>query len=134
MPFGPLADLVVGVHVLFVAFVALGGLLVLRWPRVAWLHLPAAVWGALIEFTGGVCPLTPLEQALRRRAGEGGYRGDFVEHYLLPALYPHGLTRRAQLVLGLLVIAANLTIYALVLRRRSTAPRTPPTAAPRRGR
>jgi hypothetical protein len=134
VPFGPLADLVVGVHVLFVAFVALGGLLVLRWPRVAWLHLPAAVWGALIEFTGGVCPLTPLEQSLRRRAGEGGYRGDFVEHYLLPALYPDGLTRRAQLALGLLVIAANLTIYALVLRRRSTAPRTPPAAAPPPGR
>jgi hypothetical protein len=134
VPFGPLADLVVGVHVLFVAFVALGGLLVLRWPRVAWLHLPAAVWGALIELIGGVCPLTPLEQLLRRRAGEAGYQGDFVEHYVLPALYPDRLTRRAQLVLGLLVIAVNLTIYALVLRRRSTAPRTPPAAAPRPGR
>jgi hypothetical protein len=130
-----LADLVVGLHLLFVAFVVLGGLLVLRWPRAAWIHLPAAVWGALIEFTGGVCPLTPLEQALRRRAGQVGYHGGFVEHYLLPVLYPAGLTRNVQVVLGALVIAANVTVYALALRRRrSSPPRSAPAAASRRAR
>lgn len=128
-----LADLLVGLHLLFVAFVVLGGLLVLRWPRAAWIHLPAAVWGALIEFTGGICPLTPLEQALRSRAGQAGYRGGFVEHYLLPILYPAGLSRDVQLVLGGLVIVVNLTVYALALRRRrSSPPRSAPTAASRR--
>jgi hypothetical protein len=121
-----LADLLVVLHLLFVAFVGLGGLLVLRWPQVAWAHLPAAVWGAGIELTGGICPLTPLEQELRRRAGEVGWRGDFVSHYLLPVLYPTGLTRGAQLGLAMLVLGVNLTIYTVVLRRRrSTAPRKP---------
>jgi hypothetical protein len=133
LPYTLLADLIVGLHLLFVAFVVLGGLLVLRWPRVAWVHLPAAVWGAVIEFTGGVCPLTPLEQALRRRAGQAGYHGGFVEHYLLPVLYPAGLTRNVQVVLGAVVIAANVTVYALALRRRrSSPPRTAPAAASRR--
>jgi hypothetical protein len=112
-----LADLVVGVHFLFVLFVVLGGLLVLRWPRVAYLHIPAAVWGALIELAGWVCPLTPLEQWLRRRAGGAGYSGGFIEHYILPVLYPSALTRPIQLILGFLVIAANLGIYAYVFRR-----------------
>jgi hypothetical protein len=115
---GAIADLLVVVHLGFVLFVAAGGLLVLRWPRVAWLHLPAAVWGAWIELSGGICPLTPLEQSLRTRAGEAGYSGDFVSHYILPVLYPAGLDRGAQLVLGALVVAVNLAIYAGVLRRR----------------
>jgi Protein of Unknown function (DUF2784) len=113
-----LADLVVGVHALFVAFVVIGGLLALRWPWVAALHLPAAVWGALIEFQGWICPLTPLENSLRAAAGEAGYRGGFIEHYLLPALYPAGLTGGVQLVLGSAVIAVNLVVYGLVLARR----------------
>jgi hypothetical protein len=112
-----LADLVVGVHALFVAFVLLGGLLALRWPRVAVLHLPAAVWGALIEFQGWVCPLTPLENSLRAAAGQAGYRGGFIEHYVLPALYPVGLTGNVQLLLGTAVVVVNVVVYTLVLRR-----------------
>jgi hypothetical protein len=118
MAYRVLADLVVGVHALFVAFVVLGGLLALRWPRIAAAHLPAAVWGALIELRGWVCPLTPLEQSLRAAAGDAGYQGGFIEHYLLPVLYPAGLTRDVQLTLGSLVIAVNIVIYGIVLRRR----------------
>ena len=112
-----LADLVVGVHALFVAFVMVGGLLALRWRWVALLHVPAAAWGALIEFQGWVCPLTPLEQSLRAAAGQAGYRGGFIEHYLLPALYPAGLTRGVQLVLGTAVVVVNVAVYAVLLRR-----------------
>jgi hypothetical protein len=112
-----LADLIVAVHFLFVLFVVFGGLLVLRWPRVAYLHVPAAIWGALIEFTGWICPLTPLENSLRARAGEVGYQDGFVEHYILPALYPSALTRHIQLLLGAVVLLLNLAIYAYVLRR-----------------
>ncbi len=118
-----LADLLVILHFAFVLFVAAGGLLVLRWPRVAFLHIPAAVWGAWIEFTGGVCPLTPLEKSLRAGAGEAAYPGDFVGHYVLPILYPAGLTRTTQLVLGAMVVGVNLAIYGAVLlgwgRRRA---------------
>jgi hypothetical protein len=123
MAYRILADLVVGLHALFVVFVILGGLLALRWPWVAAAHLPAAVWGALIELNGWVCPLTPLEKSLRAAAGQAGYQGGFIEHYLLPVLYPAGLTRGVQLVLGSLVIAVNLVVYALLLRRRTIAPR-----------
>jgi hypothetical protein len=117
MPYGVLADLVLVVHLGFVLFVALGGLLVLRWPPLAWIHVPAAVWGALIEFTGGVCPLTPLENHLRRLAGEGGYAGGFVEHYVTAVLYPDGLSRVAQVALGTLVLLVNAVIYRRILRR-----------------
>jgi len=113
-----LADLVVGLHFVFVVFVVAGGLLVLRWPKVAFVHLPAAVWGAAIEFAGWVCPLTPLENSLRRQAGESGYSTGFLEHYLLPVLYPSALTRDTQLLLGAAVIGINLAIYVYVLRRR----------------
>lgn len=114
-----LADLVVGIHFLFVLFVVLGGLLVLRWPRLAFLHIPAAVWGSWIEFSGGICPLTPLENSLRARAGQAGYSGGFIEHYLIPVLYPSELTREIQLLLGAVVIAINLAIYLyLFLPRR----------------
>jgi uncharacterized membrane protein YhhN len=113
-----LADVVVGLHFLFVVFVVAGGLLVLRWPKLAYLHVPVAVYGAAIEFVGWICPLTPLENSLRRQAGEAGYSTGFVEHYLLPVLYPSALTRDIQLLLGVAVIAINLSIYVSVFRRR----------------
>jgi hypothetical protein len=112
-----LADLVLLLHAAFVAFVMFGGLLVVRWPRAAWLHLPLVAWGAGIEFLGGICPLTPLENHWRHLAGEQGYAGGFVEHYVVAALYPDGLTRNVQLVLGLLVLAVNAAIYGWVWRR-----------------
>jgi hypothetical protein len=99
--------------------VVLGGLLVLRWPRLVYVHVPVAIYGALIEFVGWVCPLTPLEQALRLRAGESGYQGGFIEHYILPLLYPSALTRNVQLLFGTLVIGLNLAIYTYVVRRRA---------------
>jgi len=123
MGYRVLADGVIVIHALFVAFVVLGGLVVLRWPWTAWLHLPAATWGSLIEFSGWICPLTPLENALRTRAGESGYNGGFIEHYLLHTLYPDGLTRGIQWTLGVLVICVNVAAYGFVLsrRRRATA-------------
>jgi hypothetical protein len=123
-----LADLVVGLHALFVAFVMVGGLLALRWPWVVAGHLPAAVWGALIEFRGWICPLTPLEKSLRAAAGDAGYQGGFIEHYLLPVLYPQGLTREVQVAMGFAVVAVNLVIYLILLRRRTTPPRSASTA------
>lgn len=113
-----LADLVVVAHALFIVFVVAGGLLVLRWPHAAWVHLPAAVWGVLIEWAGWICPLTPLENSLRRAAGQAGYSGGFVERYLLPLIYPAGLTPTVQLWLGLVVLAVNVAIYALWWHRR----------------
>ena len=119
-----LADAVLAFHGVFVAFVLIGGFLVLRWPRLKWAHLPAAVWGVLIEYVGWVCPLTPLENGLRARAGEAGYSGGFIEHYLLPALYPAHLTSSARWVLGSIALAVNVAAYALVYRRarRHSAP------------
>ena len=111
------ADALVLVHGAFVLFVAAGALLILRWPRVAWIHLPAAVWGTWIELTGRICPLTPLENRLRRLAGEAGYEGGFIEHYLLSAIYPTGLHRGHQIVLGLLVLVFNVLVYSIALRR-----------------
>jgi len=111
------ADAVLALHAAFVLFVGLGSLLVLRWPRLAWLHLPAVIWAALLEFNGWFCPLTPLEVGLRRRAGEAGYAGGFVEHYLLAAIYPDGLTPQIQAVLGAVVIGINVAGYALLWRR-----------------
>ena len=111
------ADLVVLFHFAFVIFVVFGGLLALRWPKVAYVHVPVAVYGTLIELVGWICPLTPLENSLRESAGQAGYQGGFVEHYILPVLYPGALTREVQLVLGLLLILFNLAVYARVLRR-----------------
>ena len=111
-------DAVVVVHGLFIAWVMLGGLAVWWRTRFAWLHLPAVAWGVWIEWSGGICPLTPLENALRQAAGQGGYDGGFVEHYLIPLIYPEGLTRQTQWVLGAVVLVVNLTVYALVWRRR----------------
>jgi len=118
MSYRLLADLVLILHAGFVAFVVLGALLALRWPRIAWVHVPVVLWGAGIEFLGGICPLTPLENHWRRLAGELGYPGDFVEHYLLSALYPDGLTRQVQLALGALVLLVNAAIYTWVFWRR----------------
>lgn len=129
MPYGVLADLVLLVHLAFVLFVALGGLLVLRWPRLAWLHLPAALWGAAIEFTGGICPLTPLENRLRRQGGEAGFEGGFIDHYVTALVYPHGLTRGVQLALGAVVVLVTVVIYLRVWRRSRAL-----TEAPRRSR
>ncbi len=117
MYFRILADLVVGLHFAFVVFVVAGGLLALRWRRVVWLHLPAAIWGALIEFGGWICPLTPLEKWLRERAGGAGYEGGFIEHYIIPVLYPGALTREIQLALGVAVVAVNFLVYAYVWQR-----------------
>jgi len=116
-----IADLLVLLHLLFVAFVMAGGFLLLRWPKLAWLHLPAALWGAYIEFSGGICPLTPLENRLRAQGGGSAYSGGFVEHYLLPILYPAELTTTMQQTLGWTVLIVNGTAYALAWRawRRS---------------
>lgn len=123
MIYSILADAVVVVHVAFVVFVALGGFLVLRRPRLAWLHVPAALWGALVELGGLPCPLTPLENWLRFRAGESGYGGGFIEHYLLPLLYPGALTREIQIALGVLVVAVNGAVYGWMIYRASQEPR-----------
>jgi hypothetical protein len=113
-----LADVVVVLHLCFVIFVVLGGLAVLRAPRLVWLHVPAAIWGALIEFAGWICPLTPLENSLRKRGGEAGYEGGFVEHYVTAVMYPEGLTRELQWVLGGLVLVLNVVVYWIVIARR----------------
>ena len=105
------ADLVVILNFGFVLFVLLGGLLLVKWPRLAWVHLPAAIWGAFVEFSGWICPLTPLENWLRTQAGEAGYAGDFVAQYLSAILYPEALTHELQLILGAIVVAVNLAIY-----------------------
>jgi hypothetical protein len=119
------ADLVVVVHAAFVAFVVAGGLLVARWPRLVWVHVPAAAWGALIEFQGWICPLTPLENYLRQRGGTAGYEGDFIEHYLLPLLYPAQLTRYRQMWLGSLAVAINVLVYWRIARRASGTRKRP---------
>ena len=109
--FGLAADLTVALHAVFALFVAFGGLLALRWRRVMWAHLPAAAWGVLIEFGGWICPLTPLENQLRQRAGDRAYPGDFIQHYLLPALYPAHLTRAAQVAIGSAALVFNIIVY-----------------------
>lgn len=106
-----LADLVVGVHSAFIAFVVAGGFLTWRWPRLGWIHVPAAAWGTLIELAGWICPLTPLENHLRHRAGDAGYAGGFIEHYVIPIVYPAGLTRPLQIALGVGALALNLVAY-----------------------
>lgn len=115
------ADLVVFVHAAFVVFVVLGGLLVSRWRRLAWLHVPAAAWGVLVELRGWVCPLTPLELYFRDRSGSGVYQGDFIERYLLPLLYPAHLTRSLQIWLGVAAVLINIVLYARVLLARPSA-------------
>lgn len=111
------ADSVVVIHFAFILFVIAGGLLVFRWRWVMLLHLPAVAWGALIEFSGGICPLTPLEQSLRTAAGQAGYQGGFIDHYLMPVIYPPELSRTLQIGMGVFVVLLNATIYFLLLRR-----------------
>ena len=113
-----LADAVLVFHLAFVAFAVAGGLLALRWRWVPLVHLPVLAWAAFVEFSGGTCPLTPLENALRAAGGAAGYSGGFVEHYLLTILYPAELTRTVQYVLGAGLVAFNLLVYLLVWRRR----------------
>ena len=111
------ADLIVILHFGFILFVLFGGFLILKWHRIVWLHLPAVIWGALIELAGWYCPLTPLEQSLRQAAGEGGYSGGFIEHYIVPLIYPVGLTRDMQILFGCIVIVVNVVAYALVIKQ-----------------
>jgi hypothetical protein len=113
-----LANLLVILHFLFILFVVFGGLLALHWRWLPWIHLPAAAWGGFVELTGRICPLTPLENRFRRAAGSVGYEGDFIEHYLLPIIYPAGLTRETQFALAVLLVVLNGVIYAVVWRRR----------------
>lgn len=110
------ADLVLLLHLAFVLFVLAGGLLVLKWPRLAWLHLPAVAWGAVVEFTGWICPLTPLENVLRVLAGAATYDSDYIDHYILPLLYPTELTHDIQLILGIIVIGVNAVAYGWLWR------------------
>jgi hypothetical protein len=112
-----LASAVVAFHGLFILFVVFGGFVAWRWRWVAAIHLPCAVWGMLIEFRGWICPLTPLENSLRARAGQAGYSGGFIEQYLLPAMYPTGLTPRIQTALGSAVLVINAVAYAVLIRR-----------------
>ena len=119
-----LADLVVVVHLAFIVFAALGGLLAFWWKRVIWLHIPAAVWATLIMLIGWVCPLTPLENWLRRKGGESGYETSFVDQYIIPLIYPDALRPGAQIVLGIVVLLVNLGIYGWVLWNRVRSPFT----------
>lgn len=113
-----LANLVLVVHAAFVVFVVFGGLLVLWRPKIAWIHGPAVSWGVFIECFGIICPLTPLEIAIRHRAGEAGYQGGFIQHYVSAVLYPSGLTRAVQVGLATLTLVVNMAIYSMVLRRQ----------------
>ena len=112
-----LADATLALHLVFILFVVFGGFLAWRKAAWAWVHLPAVAWVAFIEFTGTICPLTPLENALRERAGDAGYTGSFVDHYLLPVIYPAGLTPQLQVALGFFVLALNVVIYWKIRRR-----------------
>ena len=117
MVYRVLADAVVLLHATFVVFVVFGGFLTWRWRWVVWVHVPCALWGVAIEYGGWICPLTPLENTLRARAGLEGYRGGFIEHYIIPTLYPAGLTRPAQAVLGTLALVINLVAYGVLIRK-----------------
>lgn len=121
MPYQTLADMVVVIHLLFILFVLFGGLLLLIWRRLIWLHLAAVIWGVAIELLGWICPLTPLENWLRLKSLSSSYEAGFVEHYLIPIIYPQGLSREMQWVFAAVVIGVNALIYILVLRRRKTS-------------
>ncbi|HAR48553.1 membrane protein [Smithella sp. SCADC] len=112
-----LTDLIVLAHFSFIVFIICGGLLVIRWPKIAFIHLPAVVWGAIVEFFGWICPLTPLENYFRNLAGANQYSGDFVMRYLVPIIYPETLTSTIQTVLGIAVIVINVFAYTIALRK-----------------
>lgn len=116
MLYGILADLIVCLHIAFVLFVVFGGLLVIKWPRLMWLHLPAVAWGTFVEFSGCICPLTPLENWLRAQAGEATYAEDFIVRSLSSILYPDALTHEIQLILGTALLIVNLAIYRWLWR------------------
>lgn len=117
MVYRMMADAVVVVHLIFVLYAIFGGLLVLRWRSTAFLHVPALLWGIVVEAQGWICPLTPLENRLRMAAGDAGYRGGFVENYLLPVLYPENLTRPDQVMLAIGLAAVNIVVYSIVIRK-----------------
>jgi hypothetical protein len=117
MPYRILADLVVLLHASFVVFVAIGGLLAVRWKHWAWVHVPVVLWGAMLELGGWICPLTPLENRLREQAGLSTYGTGFIDRYIFPVLYPSGMTRSAQVALGISALVLNGCIYAWALRR-----------------
>ena len=119
-----LADVVLVAHLGFVLFVVAGGFLILRWPGMAWVQLPSAFWGLVVEWSGWICPLTPLENRLRAQGGAAGYAGGFVEHYLVPVLYPASLSRGVQVVLGATVLLVNVIAYALVFARAAPSRRS----------
>ena len=118
------ADMVLLAHLAFVLFIVAGGFLALRWPGIAWIQLPAALWGVVVEWSGWICPLTPLENWLRARGGGTRYEGGFVEHYLLHMLYPTGLTRSTQVMLGATVLGLNVLAYALLFVRATASRRS----------
>lgn len=126
MIYRALADVVLVLHLACIVFIVAGGILGLWWRVAPWVHIPAALWGAALEFFGWICPLTPLENVLRESGGEAGYPGGFIEHYLVPVIYPPGLTRGTQYLLGALVIVSNTVVYLFVVRRRR-ASRSNPT-------
>ncbi|MBJ7264544.1 MAG: DUF2784 domain-containing protein [Burkholderiaceae bacterium] len=115
------ADAVLLAHGAFIAFVIVGGVLVWRWPKIAYMHIAAVIWGTWVMVSGTICPLTPLENALRMAAGRSGYEGGFIEHYVTSAIYPAGLTRSVQIALGTGVVAFNALVYGLAWRRRRKA-------------
>lgn len=123
MAYRALADLLVLLHGAFIVFVVFGALLALRFPRLAWIHVPCALWGVLIEATGWICPLTPLEIHFRRLAGSAGYSGGFIEHYLVPTIYPTGLTNTAQWWLAAALLCVNACLYALLWRNHRASAR-----------
>jgi len=118
-----LAIAIVLLHLVFAGFVAVGSLLCLKWPKAIWVHMPAALWGITVELTGWVCPLTPLENDLREKAGIMTYHGDFILHHLMPVLYPESLTRQVQLLLALAVFMINAVTYTIIFRKRTKPPR-----------
>ena len=113
------ADVIVLVHLMFIIFVVTGGLFVLKWPKTVWLHIPAAIWGAMIEFAGWMCPLTPVENTLRAAGGKAVYQSGFINHYVIPVIYPAGLTREIQFVMGCIVIVLNVLIYGVLIVKKS---------------
>ena len=115
------ADLIVLAHFLFIAFVICGGLLVIRWPKIAFLHLPSAAWGVIVEFSGSICPLTPLENHFRNLAGSNQYSGDFILRYLSPVIYPDNLTTTIQQVFGGAVIIINIIFYTIAIRKHRSS-------------
>lgn len=118
MRYSLLADAILLLHLAYILFILFGGLALPRWPKMAWLHIPAVLWGAWVEYMDWTCPLTPLESSLRRLGGETSFSGDFIDHYLAAMIYPEGLTRTTQIVLGTFVLVVNTAFYWRLWRRR----------------